>query len=152
VTVDDVGAPAGERRYALPPAHATVLADEDSLAYLAPIARAGAAFGRSIGELADDYRSGWGVSWDDMGDDARESQAAANRPLYLHALGQELLPAAPEVHARLQRAVRIADVGCGFGWSSVALAGAYPQAEVHASPTACPGRRVAPRMSTAAGA
>ncbi len=104
VTVDDVAAPPAERRYTLPPAHATVLADEDSLAYLAPIARAVAGFGRSIGELADAYRTGTGVSWDDMGDDAREAQADANRPMFLHALGQDLLPAAPEVHARLQHA------------------------------------------------
>ena len=151
VTVDDVAAPSAVRHYALPPAHATVLADEDSLAYLAPIARAVAAFGRSIGELADAYRSGTGVSWDDMGDDAREAQADANRPMFLHALGQDLLPAAPEVHARLQRAARIADVGCGFGWSSVGLAGAYPQAEVHGFDVDAPSVRRAEANAAGAG-
>jgi 2-polyprenyl-3-methyl-5-hydroxy-6-metoxy-1,4-benzoquinol methylase len=131
VTVDDVRAGPRERRYTLPPAHATVLTDEDSLAYLAPLARAVAGFGRSLGALVEAYRTGGAVSWDDLGDDGREGQAAANRPLYLHALGQELLPQAPEVHARLQQATRIADVGCGFGWSTIGLARAYPAASAH---------------------
>lgn len=131
LTVDDVRAEPRARRYTLPEAHATVLTDEDSLAYLAPLARAVAGFGRSLGALVEAYRTGGAVSWDDLGDDGREGQAAANRPLYLHALGQELLPQAPELHARLQRAARIADVGCGFGWSTIGLARTYPAASAH---------------------
>src|SRR5262245_4468095 len=51
--------------------------------------------------------------------------------MYLHRLGQELLPSAPDLHAFLGGARRIADVGCGFGWSSIGLARAYPGAAVH---------------------
>lgn len=130
LTVDSPGAAPRERRYALPAAHAAVLVDEDSLAYLAPVGRMAAATGRVLDRLADAYRTGGGVSWDELGDDARDAQAALNRPLFLRQLGQELLPAAPEVHARLQRAARIADVGCGYGWSSIGLARAYPAAQV----------------------
>ena len=130
VTVDDVGAAPTERRYALPAAHATVLTDEDSLAYLAPLPRLVAGTGMSIGAIAEAYRTGGGVGWAELGEDAREAQAAANRPLFLRQLGQELLPQAPEVHERLRSAARIADVGCGYGWSSIGLARAYPQATV----------------------
>jgi SAM-dependent methyltransferase len=130
LTVDDVVAAPGERRFTLPAAHAAVLADPDSVAYMTPLARFIAGSGRFIDRIADTYRSGGGLSWDDLGDDVREAQAAANRPLFLHRLGQELLPAAPEVHQRLQRAGRIADVGCGFGWSSIGLARAYPGATI----------------------
>jgi SAM-dependent methyltransferase len=126
LTVDDVAAAPTERRFTLPPAHAAVLADPDSVVYMAPIARFVATSGRFIDRIADAYRSGGGLSWAELGDDAREAQAAANRPLFLHRLGQELLPAAPAVHERLQRAGRIADVGCGFGWSAIGLARAYP--------------------------
>jgi 2-polyprenyl-3-methyl-5-hydroxy-6-metoxy-1,4-benzoquinol methylase len=130
LTVDDVAAPPGERRFTLPAAHAAVLADPDSVAYMTPLARFIAGSGRFIDRIADTYRSGGGLSWDDLGDDVREAQAAANRPLFLHRLGQELLPAAPEIHQRLQRAGRIADVGSGFGWSSIGLARAYPGATI----------------------
>jgi SAM-dependent methyltransferase len=126
LTVDDAGAAPDERRFALPAAHAAVLADRDSVAFMTPVARFATASGQAIDRIADAYRTGGGVSWAELGDEAREAQAAANRPLFLHRLGQELLPQAPEVHTRLQRASRIADVGCGYGWSSVALARAYP--------------------------
>ena len=130
LTVEDIGAAAGDRRFALPPAHAAVLADPDSVAFMTPLARFVAGSGRFIDRIADTYRTGGGLSWDELGDDAREAQAAANRPLFLHRLVQELLPSALEVHQRLQRAGRIADVGCGFGWSSIGLARGYPGATV----------------------
>jgi 2-polyprenyl-3-methyl-5-hydroxy-6-metoxy-1,4-benzoquinol methylase len=52
-----------------------------------------------------------------------------NRPLFVNLLGSEWLPAVPDVHARLQAnpPARVADVGCGAGWSSIAIARAYPK-------------------------
>jgi SAM-dependent methyltransferase len=58
--------------------------------------------------------------------DARESQAAANRPLFLGALPREYLPSIPEIRAVLERGGRIADVGCGYGWSAIGIALAHP--------------------------
>ena len=37
-------------------------------------------FAVHLPELLDAYRTGGGVSWADLGADARESQAAMNRP------------------------------------------------------------------------
>jgi SAM-dependent methyltransferase len=130
LTVDDAGAPPEERRFSLPAAHAAVLADPDNLLYLTPLARFLGACGLQRDRLAAAYRTGGGVSWAELGDDARLAQAAANRPVYLQRLGQELLPSAPDLHAFLGRARRIADVGCGFGWSTIALARTYPGATV----------------------
>ena len=135
VTVDaapEEGSTAPEdRRFTLPAAHAAVLADPDSVAFMTPIARFVATTGRFVNRIADTYRTGGGLSWDDLGDDAREAQAAANRPLFLQRLGQELLPAAPGLHARLSYGPRrIADVGCGYGWSAIGLARTYPEAVV----------------------
>ena len=130
LTVDDAGLGPTERRFTLPPAHAAVLADRDSTGFMTPIARFVTASGRFIDRIAETYRTGDGLGWAELGDEAREAQAAANRPLFLQRLTQELLPAAPEVHARLQRAGRIADVGCGYGWSSIGLARGYPHVTV----------------------
>jgi predicted O-methyltransferase YrrM len=70
------------------------------------------------------------VSWDVLGDDAREAQAAMNRPWFEHRLADALKGVA-DLDAILSReGARILDVGCGGGWSSIALARAYPDAVV----------------------
>jgi hypothetical protein len=54
-------------------------------------------------------------------------QARFTRPLFVHQLAQEWLPLMPEVHARLgQPGARVADVGMGQGYSSIAFAKGYP--------------------------
>lgn len=118
------------RRYTLPPEAAEVLTDEHSLSYLGALPRIFAAVGLHLDDLLAAYRSGGGVSWATLGADAREAQAATNRPWFAAELGPALA-GVPEVHAALAApGARIADVGCGEGWSTVALARAYPGASV----------------------
>jgi len=126
LTVSDVHAAATERRYRLPPGPAEVLTDVLSPNHVLPLARMMAGVGQHLDALVGAYRSGGGVSWDELGTDARESQAAANRPLFLGALPRQYLPAVPEIKAVLARGGRVADIGCGFGWSAIGLALAHP--------------------------
>lgn len=126
----DADAPAADRRFTLPPGPAEVLTDEHSLAYLAPLPRMIAAIGPQLGSLLDAYRSGGGVSWAQLGAEARESQAAFNRPWFESRLAPALQSCA-DLHAGLGvPGARILDVGCGGGWSTLALARAYPQARL----------------------
>jgi len=129
LTVEDAGDPA-DRRYSIPAATAEVLTDEASLTYLAPIARMFASSAIQMPALLDAYRSGGGVGWEQLGPDARESQADMNRPWYERQL-PGALAGVPSVHEALSRpGARIADVGSGGGWSSIALARAYPDATI----------------------
>jgi 2-polyprenyl-3-methyl-5-hydroxy-6-metoxy-1,4-benzoquinol methylase len=117
-------------RYTLPPEHAEVLLDPESLQYAAPLARF--AVSLPLDDLLRAYREGGGVPWEAYGADGREAQAALNRPLFTRLLTQEWLPAIPDVHERLQqRGARVAELACGGGWASIAIARAYPQAQVH---------------------
>jgi len=120
----------GGRAYSLPPGATEALTDEGSLAYIAPLARMLAASAAQMPAILEAYRTGGGVSWDQLGDDARWSQAALNRPWFESRLATALADA-PHVHAVLARPhARIADVACGAGWSAIALARAYPDATV----------------------
>lgn len=127
------GAADGEaRRYALPAGHDAVLLDELDLAYLAPFIRTVASSMRQLPAIMDAFATGGGVPWSDYGPDLREGQGAGNRPQFHHLLGTEWLPAIPDVHARLSSdpPARVADLGCGEGWSTIAIARAYPKVQV----------------------
>ena len=119
-----------QRRYALPPGAVEVLTDRHSLSYLGALPQMLAAVGVQIDRLVEVYRGGGGVSWAELGDNARHSQAALNRPWFESALGPALA-SVPEIDAVLRvPGARIADIGCGAGWSTIALARAYPSATV----------------------
>jgi 2-polyprenyl-3-methyl-5-hydroxy-6-metoxy-1,4-benzoquinol methylase len=130
--VDDVEAAPEERRYRIPPGHEEVLIDEESLAYVVPMARFAVSFTSALPAVEEAFRTGGGVPWTAYGAEGREAQAGANRPQFVHLLASEWLPAMPDVHERLQAGPpgAVADVACGAGWSSIALARAYPNATV----------------------
>lgn len=123
-------ADADRRRFALPDGHVEPLTDVLSPNHIVPLARFLVGVGKRVDVLVAAYRSGGGVTWADQGVDVREAQAAANRPMFLGALGREYLPSIPDVHAALGGGGRVADVGCGLGWSSIGIALAYPDATV----------------------
>jgi SAM-dependent methyltransferase len=131
LTVVDQGTGAREqRRFGLAPGASEVLTDRHNLSYLGALPRIFAAVGRHIDDLLDAYRAGGGVSWAALGADAREAQAALNRPWFESQLGPALA-SVPDLHEMLTTAgTRITDIGCGEGWSSIALASAYPDASV----------------------
>ncbi|NJC23371.1 SAM-dependent methyltransferase [Arthrobacter pigmenti] len=120
----------GTPRFVLPPGAAEVLTDTNSLNYLAPLARMIAVAAVQLPSLDRAYRAGAGVSWQEFGDDARESQADMNRPWFERELA-EALNQAQDLTSWLQApGASIADVGCGAGWSTIALARAFPAARV----------------------
>jgi SAM-dependent methyltransferase len=117
-----------ERRFALPGGHAAVLVDVDDPAFLAPLAQITVGSLHPLEALLGAFRTGAGVPYAEYGADLRAGQAGMNRNLFLQQLGTEYLPAIPNLHARLlaDPPARVADIGCGVGWSCVGIAQAYP--------------------------
>jgi 2-polyprenyl-3-methyl-5-hydroxy-6-metoxy-1,4-benzoquinol methylase len=127
--VDDPAAGPLARRYRLPAAHVPVLADPDDVRYRAfngiEIARAA----RQLPQLVEAFRTGAApppLPW------APEGRADYNRAVFLNLLGRQWLPAIADVDRRLRRGppARVADLACGAGWSSIAMARAYPLVRV----------------------
>src|SRR5262245_35108359 len=128
--VDDPAAEPLQRRYQMPPEHVPVLAAPDDLRYAAyrgvELVRAG----RPMPALVEAFRSGGApppIDWQP------EGRAEFNRSTYLTLLGTEWLPSIADLDTRLKAdpPARVADVACGTGWSSIAMARAYPTISVH---------------------
>jgi 2-polyprenyl-3-methyl-5-hydroxy-6-metoxy-1,4-benzoquinol methylase len=102
-------------------------------AYIGGIPLAAAAGYSVMPDLLNAFQTGAGVPYASYGEDAVEAQAALNRPAFVNQLVGEWIPLIPDVAALLadtDRAVRVADVGCGLGWAGIELARAYPQLRV----------------------
>jgi 2-polyprenyl-3-methyl-5-hydroxy-6-metoxy-1,4-benzoquinol methylase len=130
--VEDETAEAKARKFRLPSGHAEVLVDRESLNYLSPLVRLIAGAVHPLEAILNAYRTGDGVPYSAYGADLVEGQAAMNRAMFLRQLGQEWLAAIPDVHIRLQSEppARVADVGCGAGWSCIGIAQQFPKARV----------------------
>jgi 2-polyprenyl-3-methyl-5-hydroxy-6-metoxy-1,4-benzoquinol methylase len=132
LTVESDGEGAEARRYSLPPAYAEVLIDADNLNYMSPTARQVVAVAGVMPRLLDAFKTGDGIPFEAYGADMCTGIADSNRVMFINLLGSKWLPAIPDVDRRLreQPPARVADVGCGTGNSSIALASAYPLVRV----------------------
>jgi 2-polyprenyl-3-methyl-5-hydroxy-6-metoxy-1,4-benzoquinol methylase len=130
--VEDADAQPEERRYRLPEGYDEVLLERDSLYYGAPFAQQMVGITRPLPAVLEAFRTGGGVPYHEYGEDIRVGIANANRPMFVNLMGTEWLPAVPDVHERLQAdpPSRVADVGCGAGWSSISIARAYPKVRI----------------------
>jgi 2-polyprenyl-3-methyl-5-hydroxy-6-metoxy-1,4-benzoquinol methylase len=132
LSVDEQTAGARERRYALPAGHVAPLTDADNPSYITPLGRQVLGMLGPLPALLEAFRTGAGVPYPDYGEDTREGIAALNRAMFINELGTNWFPAIPDIHQRLTSppGACVADLGCGTGWSSIAIARAYPQAFV----------------------
>ncbi len=127
ITVDHAPAAPLERSYRLPPGHIRVLADPDSVYYEAVKGRDILNAGRGLPQLVEVFRSGAGLR-PPPPPPLELGVGDVNRALYLNLLGKAWLPAIADVDRRLhaEPPARVADIACGTGWSSIAMALAYP--------------------------
>jgi 2-polyprenyl-3-methyl-5-hydroxy-6-metoxy-1,4-benzoquinol methylase len=115
------------QKFTLPPEQAMMFAIEDS-----PVAMMGAfdgvvAWAEAQARVQEAFRKGGGIDWGDHGPCLFCAVARFFRPGYLNNLIQNWLPALDGVEAKLRDGAKVADVGCGHGWSTVFMADAFPQ-------------------------
>jgi hypothetical protein len=112
------------------PRDVAALTDVLDLGHVAPFARATIGFVKQVDHLVEAFRTGGGVSWAQLGADAREGPGRSQPAAVPRPAG----PGVPAVHPgrrrRPARGGRVADVGCGLGWSSIGIALAYPDVTV----------------------
>jgi 2-polyprenyl-3-methyl-5-hydroxy-6-metoxy-1,4-benzoquinol methylase len=113
-------------RYTLPEEQASALADENSPCFL-PGAFQGIAAGFAANpKIEQRFKTGKGLGWDQHDPQLFEGTERFFRPNYVGNLVSNWIPALDGVEAKLKKGVPVADVGCGFGASTILMAKAYP--------------------------
>jgi SAM-dependent methyltransferase len=128
-------APSGA--YELTAEHALVLADDVPHAWNIP-----ASMWSDEEKALDAFRTGRGVAWGDHDERMACGVAAFYRNGYRASLVPQWLPALDGVLAQLEAGIRVADVGCGHGHSTLLMAEAFPKSrffgyDAHAPSVEC---------------
>lgn len=113
--------------FALSDEGALVLArEEDSLAFAAGAFSGGVAPPAIVDALAEAFRTGAGLTFDQLGRVSAHQLARQSGPWARLALVQRVIPALVGVEDRLRAGARVVEVGCGGGQALLALAAAFP--------------------------
>src|SRR4249920_3079244 len=113
-------------RFSLTPEQAMVFAVKDSPVYLAGAFDLSAAMVEGQPKVEAAFRNGGGVAWGESSGCLFCAVGAFFRPGYVNAVAQAWLPALEGATSRLKDGGKVADIGCGVGFSTLLMAEAFP--------------------------
>jgi 2-polyprenyl-3-methyl-5-hydroxy-6-metoxy-1,4-benzoquinol methylase len=114
-------------RFSITPEQAMVFAVKDSPVYLEGAFDLSAAMVEGQSKVEAAFRSGGGVAWGESSGCLFCAVGAFFRPGYVNAIVQSWLPAIDGIMPKLQAGAKVADIGCGVGFSTVLMAQAFPK-------------------------
>jgi 2-polyprenyl-3-methyl-5-hydroxy-6-metoxy-1,4-benzoquinol methylase len=117
------------QKFALPPEQAMVFAIEDSPVYMMGAFDLMTWMTESKDQVQAVFNTGGGVPWSDHTSCFFCAVARFFRPGYHNNLVSNWLPALDGAVEKLRRGGKVADVGCGHGWSTVLMAKAFPNSQ-----------------------
>jgi SAM-dependent methyltransferase len=113
----------------LSPEQAMVFAVKDSPVYLAGAFDLAAAMIEGEPKVEQAFRTGKGVRWGDSAGCLFCATGAFFRPGYVNNIIQNWLPALDGMLNRLKAGGKVADIGCGVGFSTLLMAQAFPASQ-----------------------
>jgi len=116
-------------RYKLTAEQAMVFADENSPAFIVGGFQITLAAGKIKERLQEAFKTGAGIGWHEHDHDVFHGCGRFYRAGYIGNLIQQWIPALDGIEARLKSGIRVADVGCGHGHSTILMAQAYPNSQ-----------------------
>lgn len=139
--------------YEMTPEQAMMLADETSPVFMPNAWMVAASLWADEAKAVNAFRTGKGVPWGDHDGRLYCGVAAFFRNGYQAHLVQDWLPALDGIMPKLEKGAKVADIGCGYGHSTIIMAKAFPNSrfwgfDVHA-PSVEEARRNAEREGVA---
>jgi 2-polyprenyl-3-methyl-5-hydroxy-6-metoxy-1,4-benzoquinol methylase len=117
--------PASER-FTLPPEHVPLLADDDSEVMMCGLFSMAQPLFADEPRITAAFLSGEGVGWDEHDPRLYARTDRIFRNGYSAHLVKDWLPALDGVEAKLRTGATVADLGCGYGSSTLLMAREYP--------------------------
>jgi SAM-dependent methyltransferase len=117
---------AASGKYSLSPEQAMVFADDESPAAMAGGFELMTSLVKDEAKITEALRTGAGVFWGDHDAGLFSGTARFFKPGYVGNIAQSWVPSLTGIEARLEQGGAVADVGCGFGTSTIIMAKAYP--------------------------
>jgi SAM-dependent methyltransferase len=116
------------RKYRLPPEHALALANENSPMYIQGIFKAIKSYFKDEEEFLKMFRGERTLSWMDHNPFMAEGFAEFFKSGYIGNLINSWIPVVDNgrVLEKLKKGAKVADVGCGFGITTLMMAKTYP--------------------------
>jgi ubiquinone/menaquinone biosynthesis C-methylase UbiE len=116
-------------QYSLPPAHAFVLANPESPAFLPPAFDVASSLWHDEEKILGAFRSGNGMGWHEHNCRLFTGTEAFFRNGYRAHLTQTWIPCLNGIQERLVSGGQVADVGCGHGASVILMAQEFPNSK-----------------------
>ena len=113
--------------FSLSPEQALALATEDSPAYLPGAFQLVLGSLKAVPRITESFRSGAGMGWHEHDGRVFCGTERFFRPSYAANLIGSWIPALDGVQEKLEAGGLVADVGCGYGASTILMAQAYPK-------------------------
>ena len=120
-----------DQTFFLPPEQALVLADENSSVYIQGAYLVIKSLFKDEEKFLDMFLTGKGLRWGDHHHDLFEGTARFFKPNYVGNLVSTWIPSLDGIQEKLKEGAKVADIGCGFGISTILMAKAFPNSVVY---------------------
>src|ERR671932_594956 len=123
------------QKYALPFEHAQALVNENSPAYVAGGFQIMMSLFRDEPKFLEVFKTGKGLAWGEHDKDLFEGTERFFRPAYTANLVSSWIPALDngkfEQRLKQEGGLKVADIGCGHGITTILMAKAYPNCKFY---------------------
>ena len=117
------------QKFSLSPEQAMIFAIKDSPVYLQGAFELAAAMIEGEAKVEEGFRTGQGVAWGESAGCLFCAVGAFFRPGYVNGIVQSWLPSLEGMVPRLEAGAKVADIGCGVGFSTLLMAKAFPNSQ-----------------------